>query len=91
MIGFSSPRGRAPTRRSILAPIVASAALVLSISVTVTAVSIEIARADVLGVAKDAGVEYAAAVLMCFVFLVMAVLTAVSARAFSLPRGLRSD
>jgi membrane-associated PAP2 superfamily phosphatase len=81
-VGFSPPGGRVRTRRrSLVAQIVASAALVLSIVVTVTAVSIEIARADVLAVARDASAECAAAVLLTFVLLVMGALTAITAGA----------
>lgn len=85
-IGFSPPRGRGRRRRrSVLAQIVASAALVVSIVVAATAVTIEIARADVLGAVRDASGECAAAVLMSVFLLMMGALTAICTRAYPPP------
>ena len=78
-----APRATAPKHRSVaVVELVTTAALALSTAVAVTAVSIGIARADVLGeVAKGDGAPFAIALFIGLLFSAMGALTAIMAPA----------
>jgi hypothetical protein len=78
-----APRAPAPRHRSIaFVELVTTAALALSTAVAVTAVSIGIARADVLGAAtKGDGAPFAIALFIGLLFFAMGALTAIMAPA----------
>ncbi len=81
-VGFAHPRRRARTRlRTMLAELIASVALVVSIAIAATAVSIGIARAGVLDPVADDGGRFAVAMLLGLVLVGMGALTAIVTRA----------
>ena len=82
-IGREAPRAAAPKHRSIaFVELVTTAALALSTAVAVTAVSIGIARADVLGeVAKGDSAPFAIALFIGLLFSAMGALTVIMAPA----------
>src|SRR5689334_14695876 len=80
--GVASPPAAGGKHRSILVvELVTTAALALSTAVAVTAVSIGMARADVIGAVKQGdGASLAIAVFMALLFSGMGGLTALMAR-----------
>jgi Na+/pantothenate symporter len=80
--GFARPAGYRPNRRrsAMLAQLIASLALVVSIAVAATAVSIGIARADALTPIKHYGTKLATASIVAVVLVGMGGLTAIATR-----------
>ena len=80
--GFARPAGDRPNRRrsAMLAQLIASLALVVSIAVAATAVSIGIARADALTPIKHYGTKLATASIVAVVLAGIGGLTTVAER-----------
>ena len=83
IVGFAHPRrrARARRRRTMLAELIASVALVVSIAIAATAVSIGIARAGGHDPVADTGGHFAVATLIGLVLVGLGALTAIVTRA----------